>query len=135
LRALGFSAFLCRFCLFFLTALTVVGSFRAVGVLVVLALLMGPYLTVRLFCHRLTRLILWTPLCGIGIVLVSVALSRTILSWFDLALSTGGILSLVTVLTFLGAALLRSLLRRQSLVLRGIQRPFVGHIGMDKSSR
>lgn len=111
LRALGFSAFLCRFCLFFLTALTVVGSFRAVGVLVVLALLMGPYLTVRLFCHRLTRLVLWTPLCGIGIVWVSVALSRTILSGADVALSTGGILSLVTVFTFLGATLVRTLLR------------------------
>jgi manganese/zinc/iron transport system permease protein len=109
LRALGFSAPLWRFCLFFLTAFTVVGSFRAVGVLVVLALLMGPYLTVRLFCHRLTRLVVWAPLCGLGIVLLSVAMSRAMLSGFGVALSTGGILSLTTAVVFLGAALVRKL--------------------------
>jgi manganese/zinc/iron transport system permease protein len=112
LRALGFSAPLWRFCLFFLTALTVVGSFRAVGVLVVLALLMGPYLTARLFSHRLTRLIFWTPLCGVGISIISVALSRTILSGAGVALSTGGILAFVTALVFIGAALLRSIMRK-----------------------
>jgi manganese/zinc/iron transport system permease protein len=108
LRALGFSAPLWRSCLFFLTAFTVVGSFRAVGVLVVLALLMGPYLTMRLFCNRLTRLVVWTPLCGVGIVLLSVALSRGILSSFGVALSTGGILSVVTAFVFLGATLVRA---------------------------
>ncbi len=113
LRALGFSAPVWRFCLFFLTAFTVVGSFRAVGVLVVLALLMGPYLTLRLFCHRLNRLVVWTPLCGLGIVLVSVAISRGVLSSSGVALSTGGILSLVTVFVFLGGALVRKLGRRE----------------------
>ncbi len=108
LRALGFSAPLWRYCLFFLTAFTVVGSFRAVGVLVVLALLMGPYLTVRLFCHRLTRLIIWTPLCGLAIVTLSVALSRAILSTTGVALSTGGLLSLVTALFFVGAVFIRN---------------------------
>ncbi len=112
LRALGFSAPLWRICLFFLTALTVISSFRAVGVLVVLALLLGPYLTMRLFCHRLNRLILWTPLCGIGITVVSVALSRSLLSEAGIALSTGGILALVTASVFLGGVAIRLISRK-----------------------
>lgn len=112
LRALGFSAPFWRFCLFFLTSLTVVASFRAVGVLVVLALLMGPYLTVRLFCHQLTRLVWLTPVCGVAIVVVSVALSRHILSASGVPLSTGGIVSLLTALTFLGGASVRVVMRR-----------------------
>jgi manganese/zinc/iron transport system permease protein len=112
LRALGFSAPLWRICLFFLTALTVISSFRAVGVLVVLALLLGPYLTMRLFCHRLNRLILWTPLCGIGITVVSVALSRSLLSGAGIALSTGGILALVTASVFLSGVAIRTISRK-----------------------
>ena len=114
LRALGFSAPFWRFCLFFLTALTVIGSFRAVGVLVVLVELTGPYLMVRLFCHRLNRLVIWTPLCALFIAFLSVALSRAVLSWTGIALSTGGILTLVTAILFLGAALWRSLSYAQS---------------------
>jgi manganese/zinc/iron transport system permease protein len=112
LRALGFSAPLWRICLFFLTALTVVCSFRAVGVLVVLALLVGPYLLARFFCHRLKRLVIWTPLCGVGISLISVALSRAILSSTGVALSTGGILTLTTAMVFVGGALLRTAMSR-----------------------
>ena len=115
LRALGFSAPLWRFCLFFLTALTVVCSFRAVGVLVVLALLMGPYLTARLFCHQLTRLVIWTPLCGVGIALISVALSRAILSSTGVALSTGGILTLTTAIVFVCGALVRTIITKLAL--------------------
>src|SRR5262249_20465420 len=99
----GFS----RAAFYFLTALTCVSSFRAVGVLVVLALLVGPFLTVRLFCHRLQWLLLWTPLLAVFSCVVSVALARALLSIDSIALSTGGILSAVISLLFIFACLLK----------------------------
>jgi len=60
-RSVGLSVPFWRAMIFFTTALTCVGSFRAVGVLVVLALLTGPYLTARLFSHRLHHLLLLIP--------------------------------------------------------------------------
>ncbi len=83
------------FLLLFLTAATAVGSMRAVGILLVLSLLVGPYLTVRLFCSQLHRILLWTPLLGIAAALLGVALSRALLSNWDLPLSTGGIVALL----------------------------------------
>ena len=83
------------FLLLFLTAATAVGSMRAVGILLVLSLLVGPYLTVRLFSNRLGRILIWTPLVGIAAALLGVALSRSVLSVWDLPLSTGGIVALL----------------------------------------
>ncbi len=110
-RTLGLSANSWRGLIYFLTALTCVSSFRAVGVLVVLALLVGPYLTARLFCHQLHRLLIWTPLLGVVSCLIAVALSRAILSVGSIALSTGGILSVVVSTMFLLAILLKRLMR------------------------
>lgn len=90
-RTLGISCGFFHFFLLFLAAATCIGAFRTVGVLLVLAFLVGPYLIARIFCHRLFWLIIWS--CAIGILasLVGVALSRHFLSQFDLALSTGGL--------------------------------------------
>ncbi len=102
-KSVGLSAPLWRSILFFTTALTCVGSFRAVGVLVVLALLTGPYLTARLFCNRLHLLLFWTPVIGIGSCAMGVALSRAILSGGSVALSTSGLVSTVIGLVFIAA--------------------------------
>jgi manganese/zinc/iron transport system permease protein len=80
-----------HFLLLFLTALTCVSAFRAVGVILVIAFLVGPYLTARLFCHRLPQLLFWSPAIGISASLIGVALSRHTLSIWGLPLSTGGI--------------------------------------------
>jgi ABC-type Mn2+/Zn2+ transport system permease subunit len=109
-RTLGLSANAWRAALYFLTALTCVSSFRAVGVLVVLTLLVGPFLTVRLFCHRLNWLLLWTPLLAVFSCAIAVALSRTFLSVALIPLSTGGILSAVISLLFIFACLLKQVM-------------------------
>ncbi|MDE3046062.1 MAG: metal ABC transporter permease [Verrucomicrobiota bacterium] len=100
-RTLGFSAFFSRSALFLITALTCMGAFRAVGALVVLALLVGPYLIARLFCHRVSHLLIWTPLIGILLCSAGVALSRAILSTTGVPLSTSGLIA-----TLIGAAFL-----------------------------
>ena len=90
-KVLGLPGSLFHFLLLFLVAATCIGAFRAVGVLLVLAFLIGPYLTARLFCHRLKPLLLYSCSIGIAASLCGVALSRHILSVCDIALSTGGI--------------------------------------------
>lgn len=79
-----------RFLLLFLVAVTSVGAFRAVGVLLVLAFLVGPYLTARLFCHKLSMLLFYTPLIGVAASFCGVAMTRHLLTVYDLPLSTGG---------------------------------------------
>ena len=108
-RTLGISALFARVVLFLLTALTCIGAFRAVGVLVVLALLVGPYLTARLFCNRMGQLLIWTPLLGLFACLAGVALSRGILSNTALPLSTSGIISTIIGLLFIAAVLTKRL--------------------------
>jgi manganese/zinc/iron transport system permease protein len=90
-----------NFLLLFLTALTCIGAFRAVGVLLVLALLVGPFLTARLFCHKLKTLLFTTPLIGVSASILGVLVARLLFDYFGLALSTGGI-----VTTLIGAGYL-----------------------------
>lgn len=92
-QTLGVHSSFFHFLLLFLAAATCVGAFRAVGVLLVLAFLVGPYLIARLFCDRLKYLLLWSSLIGIGASLFGVALSRHFLSAYGFALSTGGIVT------------------------------------------
>lgn len=98
-RTMGVSSSLFQFLLLTLTSITCVGAFRAVGVLLVLAFLVGPYLTARLFCHQLSKLLFWTPLIGVGASCLGVGISRILYNQFDVALSTGGIVvSLIGVI-------------------------------------
>jgi manganese/zinc/iron transport system permease protein len=89
-KILGRSGTVFHFLLLFLVAITCTGAFRAVGVLLVLAFLVGPYLTARLFFHRLPQIIFAG--CGIGVLasFCGVALTRHLFSVYDLPLSTGG---------------------------------------------
>ncbi len=128
-RTLGLSANAWRASLYFLTALTCVSSFRAVGVLVVLALLVGPYLSARLFCHQLHRLLIWTPLLGMLACALAVALSRAILSAGGPALSTGGILSAVVSAIFALAVVVK----RLSQSLRNATSPVEKNIRSNKN--
>lgn len=80
-----------HFLLLLMASLTIIGSFRAVGVLLVLAYLVGPCLTARLFTRRLKALLFLTPAFGIGATFFGVGLSRHILSVYGTALSTGAL--------------------------------------------
>lgn len=82
-----------HFLLLFLAAITCIGAFRAVGVLLVLGFLVGPFLTARLFCHRLPLLLFWTPCIGVIASILGVLISRFFLEVYGLALSTGGIVA------------------------------------------
>lgn len=93
--------------LLFLAALTVVGAFRAVGILLVLSLLIGPVLIARLFTHRLHILIILAFTIGATLSLVGVCLSRHMLSAYQMPLSTAGILSTLIALTYITCSFLR----------------------------
>jgi len=84
---------------------TAVGAFRAVGVIMVLALITGPALTARLLTHHLKWMLLLA--CAIGCLasLFGVALSRHILSVNNIALTTGGLVVCVIILFYLLALL------------------------------
>lgn len=107
-KTLGVKGAAYQFLLLFLAALTCIGAFRAIGVLLVLAFLVGPYLTARLFFHRLSHLLIATPLIGVGASVAGVLLSRLCYDLFDLALSTGGIVSTLIGLTFVVAKWIQS---------------------------
>lgn len=95
-KAFGFSPLFFNYLLMVQTSTTAIGAFRAVGVLMVLAFFVLPPLTARLLTHRLYPLI-WIAM-GLGILgsIFGVALSRHMLTFFGIGLSTGGIV--VTVL-------------------------------------
>lgn len=82
-----------HFLLLFLTAATCIGAFRAVGVLLVLAFLVGPYLTARLFWRRLPQLIFGSCAIGVLVSAAGVALARHLLTVYGCALSTGGLVA------------------------------------------
>ena len=88
---LGIPASRFNYLLLFLASLTLVGSFRAVGVLMVLTLITAPPLMARLFCSSLKQMLIFSSSAAFAISLVGVALSRHFLSVHDVALSTGGL--------------------------------------------
>lgn len=92
-KTLGIPCGTFHFLLLFLIAMTCMGAFRAVGVLLVLAFLVGPFLTARLFCDRLPWLLVWTPVVGMVASGCGVLTSRFVFEFYNLPLSTGGIVS------------------------------------------
>lgn len=95
--SLGFSVPFFNILLMGQASFAIIGSFRSTGVLMVLAFLVIPPLTARLFTHHLGKMIIFSALIGIGGSLISVALSRHLLSVNGVAVSTAGLT--VTLLT------------------------------------
>ncbi len=102
-KTFGMKVGLFRYVFLFLIAATCIGAFRAVGVILVLTFLTGPYLIARLFSCRLGRLLIWTPLIGVGASFLGVALSRHLLNVHGWSLSTGGLVSTVIGFMYIGA--------------------------------
>jgi manganese/zinc/iron transport system permease protein len=102
-RAFGFSPLFFNYLLMVQTSATAVGAFRAVGVLMVMAFFVLPPLTARLLTHRLPTLIGLSATIGAVASLVGVALSRHILTFCGVGLSTGGIVVIVLGLFYIGA--------------------------------
>jgi len=110
--AQGVSGVFFNYLLMVLTSATVIGSFRAVGVLLVLAFLVGPVLTARLFTHRLKKLIFLACAIGMGASIVSVALSRHLLSVHHLPISTSGLSATVLGVIYFMGLIIKSIISR-----------------------
>lgn len=102
-KVLGFSPLFFNYLLMVQVSSTVVGAFRAVGVLMVLAFITGPVLTARLMTHRLKTLLILAAVLGMASSWIGVAFSRHILTRYDMALSTGGLVVCVIVILYIVA--------------------------------
>lgn len=91
-RSLGYSVGFFNYLLMTQAAMTVVGAFRAVGVLLVLAFITGPVLTARLWTHDLKKMLVLSCCFGCITSIIGVAVSRHLLSVYGLAFSTAGII-------------------------------------------
>lgn len=103
--SLGISPSLFNYILMVQTALTAVAAFRAVGVIMVLAFLVGPSLAARFWTNSLSRLFLYGSLLGVLASVLGVAFARHLLSVYGLALSTGGLVVVWIFILFLASAL------------------------------
>lgn len=100
-QALGFSPAFFNYLLMTQVSATSIAAFRAVGVLMVLAFITGPVLSARLITHDLKKMILLAVAIGSSSAIVGVALARHLLTVYDLALSTGGLVVCIVVVFFL----------------------------------
>lgn len=105
--SLGVSPVLLSYLLMVLTAFAAIGAFRAVGVLLFLAFLVGPVLTARLLTGRLTHLIFIASGMALLCALFGVALSRHFVSIYQIPLSTSGIVVTLIGIFFVVAVVLR----------------------------
>lgn len=99
--ALGFSPLLFNYLLMAQVSATTITSFRAVGVLLVLAFMTGSPLAARLITHRLKTMLVLSAALGSLSALIGVALTRHILTVSGMALSTSGVVVCTILAVFL----------------------------------
>jgi manganese/zinc/iron transport system permease protein len=104
--SLGIPTRFFHYLLMFLTALTLIAAFRAVGVLLVLSFIVGPALIARRWTYRLIPMLLSALGIAISASLLGVALSRHFLSVYHAPLSTGGLVVTLISLAYLASVLL-----------------------------
>lgn len=107
--ALGFSPLLFNYLLMAQVSATTITSFRAVGVLMVLAFMTGPVLAARLLTSSLKKLLLLSALLGCLCALIGVALTRHLLTIYGMALSTSGVVVCTILALYLIVLLCRYL--------------------------
>lgn len=113
--SLGFSPVVFGYLLMAQVSASTITSFRAVGVLLVLAFMTGPPLAARLLTDRLRTLLFLAISFGAICSLIGVALTRHLLTVYGTALSTSGVV-VTTIFIFYGCVVLcffgrRALLR------------------------
>lgn len=99
--SLGFSVTAINYLIMTQASFTVTSAFRAVGVIMVLALMTGPVLAARLLTKELHRMLLMAGFLGILASLFGVAMARHALSIYSLALSTAGTTILAIAIIFI----------------------------------
>lgn len=115
-KCIGFSPLLFNYLLMVQTSLTSITTFRAVGVLMLLAFLTAPVLIARIWTHSLPKLLLFS--CAVGAIASAfgVALSRHILTLYGIGLSTGGLIVCLLVAMFVFSLIANALLVANSKV-------------------
>lgn len=104
-KTLGFSILFFNTLLMLQVSLTMVAAFRAVGVLMVLAFFVLPPITTRFWTHNLPTLIITSMGVGVLASIVGVAFSRHIFTMLGVGCSTGGIVVILLLLSFVVSAL------------------------------
>lgn len=104
--AMGFSPIFFNYLLMAQVSATTITSFRAVGVLLVLAFMTGPALTARLLTHRMGAMLTWAVGIGSLCALMGVALTRHILTVYGVALSTSGVVVCAILLAYVAVVVL-----------------------------
>jgi manganese/zinc/iron transport system permease protein len=99
--SLGISTAFFNYLLMAQVSATTIASFRAVGVLLVLAFMTGPVLTARLVTHRLTHLLFISAGLGMLSSWLGVAAARHMLTVYGIALSTAGVVVCLIVILYL----------------------------------
>lgn len=108
-KNLGISVLFFNYLLMLKTSMTAIGAFRAVGVFLFLALLVGPVITARLWTKRMLSLMLLAFGIGAASSIFAVATSRHILSIYDLPLSTASLVCVYIVIFLIGSLILKAL--------------------------
>ncbi len=99
--AMGFCPCFFNYLLMAQVSATTITSFRAVGVLLVLAFMTGPPLMARLLTYQLKGILFCSVGLGSACVLIGVAFTRHILTVYGVALSTSGIVVCSILLMYL----------------------------------
>jgi manganese/zinc/iron transport system permease protein len=113
-KTLGFSTVFFNYLLMVQVSATTIGSFRAVGVLMVLAFITGPPLAARLLTHNLKSMLFLAVGIGVLASMIGVAFARHILTVYDVALSTGGVVVCTITMIFGLTTLFKPILRKLS---------------------
>ncbi|MDF2577279.1 MAG: ABC-type transporter, permease subunit [Chlamydiales bacterium] len=108
-KALGLPVNFFHYLLMVQVSVSIVSSFRSVGVLLVLALIVAPALIARLFVFRLGYMLFLSCSIGIGCSIVGVALSRHILTNYNLPISTTGLIVCIFSVVYAIALLVSSM--------------------------
>lgn len=104
----GMRPFLIDLLLYLLVGVTIISSFKAVGFILSLSFFVITPLTARLFTHRLRSMLFLSQAISAAACFIGVALSRHLLSFFSLPLSTGPLIATLLSVQYVAAlALLR----------------------------
>ena len=109
---LGFRPALFNYLLMLLTSAAAISAFRAVGVLLFLAFLVGLPVIASLLSNNLHKILMLASIIGVLCSLVSVALARHFLSVYQMPLSTAGLSVSLIGCVFLLTALMQWAARR-----------------------
>ncbi len=107
-RILKISPFLFRCIFMFQLSMTIVGSFRAVGVILVLSYLVTPFLIARCYTSQLKKILFLAPIVACVVSFFSVAISRHLLSVHNIAISTASVCVVFLAFFYLSSLIILS---------------------------